>query len=536
MTGNALVDLLLGKIVPSQPGGLSPQGIDQPADGTGFAELLGMLAGVSNDVTEGSSGDQNGLPIIDLLSADVSGDDVSEAKVGLVALNRGTRAALSGLMPIMETGLTGVQPVPEAVDKNTDSSVTIATSDQLPQRATNSMLLPKEAILPNPQVLALLNQIPVALPTGRFAVLSSKVTNGTLQMEVASQDTPNQTIKLSLPTALLHQTTTTQSNPAAATAAGIAGQPNAGIRIPLADPFAATERFDQLLVKVNVKEIEISPSRIGDSTGKTPSQVTVALIAESRGTPIVISGRMNRNQVVASIQRRPQAMGVAPDKGRPDPKFANSENPTGKSGETKSPTAVAVPSDDVTIESFSKSIEKSDGVGARMTGVESPMALSKSVRQARAASATTLDQPAVRMTLQQELPSLSQLEGRTIMLKLEPEYLGSARLHLTMRQDTLSARVLVETPQAKAAVESSLSQLTDQLTKAGIKIDYIDVGVRGGGAQNQFFHKQSNWFRAQNPQVALSRDVESISRDLSTATVPRPMVGYVAADRVNIYA
>ena len=140
------------------------------------------------------------------------------------------------------------------------------------------------------------------------------------------------------------------------------------------------------------------------------------------------------------------------------------------------------------------------------------------------------------MTLQQEMPTLSHLEGRSLMIKLEPEYLGSARLHLTMRQDTLSARLMVETPQAKAAVESSLSQLTDQLARVGIKVDYIDVGVRGGGAQNQFFHKQSNWFRAQNPRIALSREIEAVSRDLSAAPLARPIPGYVAADRVNIYA
>jgi len=537
MTGNVLVDLLLGKVTPGQPGGQSPQGIDQPVDGTGFADLLGMLSGVAGNTTKMLSGDQSVLPIIDLLSGDVSGEDVPEANKALVALNQSNRVgALAGLLPMMDAGFAGVEPIPEAVVMGANPKATITTPDRLPQQVANSMLLPKEAVLPNPQVLALLNQIPVALPTGRFAVLSSKVTDGTLQMEVASPDTPNQTIKLSLPTALLHQTSTTQSNPTAAATAGIAGQPNAGLRIPLADPFASIERFDQLLAKVNVKEIEISPSQISVSTKAASSQVTVALTAESSGMPIVIAGRMNKNQVVASVQRHAQMLEVVPGTGKLNLTLAGKENPAGKNGETKSSTAIAVPSDEALVDSFAKAIEKNDGMGARMTGVESSMVLSKGARQARAVSATTLDQPAVRMTVQQELPSLSHLEGRTLMIKLEPEYLGSARLHLTMRQDTLSARVMVETPQAKAAVESSLSQLTDQLTKAGIKIDYIDVGVRGGGAQNQFFHKQSNWFRAQNSRVTLSRDVEAISPDLSTATIARPMAGYVAADRVNIYA
>ena len=122
------------------------------------------------------------------------------------------------------------------------------------------------------------------------------------------------------------------------------------------------------------------------------------------------------------------------------------------------------------------------------------------------------------------------------MIKLEPEFLGPARLHLTMRQETLTARVMVDTPQAKAAVESSLSQLTDQLTKVGIKVDYIDVGVRGGGAQNQFFHNQSNWFRAHISRVTAPKEVEPVSPAITAATVARHSAGYIAGDRVNIYA
>ena len=536
MTGNAVMDLLLGKIAPSQPGAQTLQGTNQSADGGGFADLLGMLSGITSNINTVSSGDQKGLPILDLLAGDMSGEDVPEENEALVVLNPSDRiGALAGLIPIMEAGITLAQPVFEAVDKNTNSGLTAATPDQLPQQVINSMMLPREAVLPNPQVLALLNQVPVALPAGRFAVLWSKVTDGTLQMEVASQDSPNQVIKLSLPTALLHQTNIPQSNPAIS-AAGIAGQVNAGPRIPLADPFATTERFDQLLARVNVKEIEISPAQISATTNVASNQVAVTLAAENSGVPIVVAGRMNKNQIMASAQRRPQTMETIPGRKDAETGVTDSEGSPVKNSAAKSSTVVAASIDDTAFDSFSALIEKNSGVSAKTSGAEPSMAMPKGTRQERAGSAALIDRPAVRMTVQQEMPNLSHLEGRTLMIKLEPEYLGSARLHLTMRQDTLSARVMVETPQAKAAVEGSLSQLTDQLTKAGIKIDYIDVWVRGGGAQNQFFHKQTNWFRTQNSRVTLSRDVEAISPDLSKATISRPMAGYVAADRVNIYA
>ncbi len=536
MAGNAVLDLLFGKIMPSQPNGLSPQAANQTADGSGFADLLGLLSGITGDPTQTLFADKNGLPATDIFGTDDSAQETSESVLTMPMLGQESRvAAISALMPIMNPVAVTAEPASASIDNTTArGSVAFVQSDQLLQQSANTMLLPKEAVLPNPQVLALLNQVPMALPTGRFAVLSSKVTDGTLQMEVASQESPNQTIKLSLPTALLHQTNTPQSN--SAVAAGIAGQTSAAARIPLADPFASTERFDQLLAKVNVKEIEISPSYINMAAKEASTQLTVALTAESNGLPITLAGRMGKNQITANAQRRTHVFESMVSKDQTNPNLAGIDVSTVMDSDSKSPVAVAAPSDNATLESLTGVFEKTEGVTGRTTGLESSMAVSKWTRQSRAASAVTIERPAVRMTLQQEMPNLSQLEGRTLMIKLEPEYLGTARLHLTMRQDTLSARVMVETPQAKAAVESSLSQLTDQLTKAGIKIDYIDVGVRGGGAQNQFFHKQSNWFRAQNPRIALSRDIEAISPDLAKATIARPMVSYVAADRVNIYA
>ncbi|PWB70292.1 hypothetical protein C3F09_09290 [candidate division GN15 bacterium] len=532
-TGNAVMDLLLGKVAPSQSGNAAPQGVGQTSDGSGFADLLSLLSGISNNNVGITGGDDTGSPAGDLLSSDDTAQNTPNGnQITIDPAQANQLAVLAGLIPTIEATTIPALRTPTAADNNVLSISAEAVPDQSLQKAIDSMLLPKEAVLPNPQVLALLNQVPVTLPTGKFAVLSSKVSDGTLQMEVASQETPNQTIKLSIPTALLHTSDTPQSNPAIA-AAGIAGKPNAGLKVPLADPWASTERFDQLLAKVNVKEIEITPSQIAASTKETPAQVAIALVAENAGMPVAVTGRMNKNQIMASTQRRAQVIETLTGQEKTDSDLADSGNATEKN--TPAKTAVAA-TKDMTIESFSTVIDKQSGIGVKMTGTEPSIEMSKGTRQQRAVATAPVERPAVRMTIQQEMPTLSHLEGRTLMIKLEPEYLGTARLHLTMRQDTLSARVMVETPQAKQAVESSLSQLTDQLTKAGIKVDYIDVGVRGGGAQNQFFNRQSNWFRAQNPRIALARDNELISRDLTAATVARPMANYLAADRVNIYA
>ncbi|MBD3401806.1 hypothetical protein GF420_02840, partial [candidate division GN15 bacterium] len=76
--------------------------------------------------------------------------------------------------------------------------------------------------------------------------------------------------------------------------------------------------------------------------------------------------------------------------------------------------------------------------------------------------------------------------GRSVSIAIEPENLGPARLHLAMRDNALTARVTVETSHAKAMVEQSLDQLSQQLSRAGIKVDLIEVNVSGEQARQQF--------------------------------------------------
>ena len=96
--------------------------------------------------------------------------------------------------------------------------------------------------------------------------------------------------------------------------------------------------------------------------------------------------------------------------------------------------------------------------------------------------------------------------GQSIAIRIEPEHLGPARLHLTLQNDFLTARVTVDTVQARMVVESALDQLSDQLHRAGIKISSIEVSVSGEGARNQWFQHQADWRRFANRQGSLHDD------------------------------
>jgi flagellar hook-length control protein FliK len=114
--------------------------------------------------------------------------------------------------------------------------------------------------------------------------------------------------------------------------------------------------------------------------------------------------------------------------------------------------------------------------------------------------------PAVKFTLPETLQRSFASSGQTIMLKIEPEHLGPARLNLTVRDQMLTARVTVDTPVAKAIVERSLDQLTDTLSRAGIDVDKIEVMLGDSGAREQFFDRRPLWSQSHNSQKMSDTD------------------------------
>ncbi len=125
--------------------------------------------------------------------------------------------------------------------------------------------------------------------------------------------------------------------------------------------------------------------------------------------------------------------------------------------------------------------------------------------------------------------------GESILLRIEPDHLGPARLHLTMRGQMLSARVVVETVQAGAAVEGSLDQLTEQLLRAGISVDHIEVMVDGGEQGNQFFDRNPVWHRARYPG-RLNDKTLNLEQVSPSPVIVRQPVEYVNRYGVNLLA
>jgi flagellar hook-length control protein FliK len=138
--------------------------------------------------------------------------------------------------------------------------------------------------------------------------------------------------------------------------------------------------------------------------------------------------------------------------------------------------------------------------------------------------------------LPEQFQAQLKTQSQTLMLKIEPASLGPAKLNLVMRQDGLTARVTVETPMAKAAVEGSLDQLTQQLSRAGVQVHRIEVALDGGGMRNQFFDRRPEWSYQQG-RTSSRYASESESEQVTSSTVlTPPEYGYLRIDGVNLLA
>ncbi|MEA3297132.1 MAG: flagellar hook-length control protein FliK, partial [candidate division Zixibacteria bacterium] len=142
----------------------------------------------------------------------------------------------------------------------------------------------------------------------------------------------------------------------------------------------------------------------------------------------------------------------------------------------------------------------------------------------------------VRFTLPDDIQNRLRPNGQTISIRIEPEHLGPARLALTIHQNKLRARVLVDSSEARILVEHSLDRLNRQLAKANIEVDYIEVAVDSDGPRDELFERQPHW----NQKIAKAGigSNESIPVENVTATWSPPTTSnsYAGQDSVNILA
>jgi hypothetical protein len=104
------------------------------------------------------------------------------------------------------------------------------------------------------------------------------------------------------------------------------------------------------------------------------------------------------------------------------------------------------------------------------------------------------------------------LKRSEMRIQLHPSYLGTMNIKLVSTPQEMTARFETATEAARAAVEQNLPQLRENLERAGIKVDRVEVVVddqysrQQEQAQNQNRNRQS---RTSNLRQALTVDTEA---------------------------
>ncbi|HUU27364.1 MAG TPA: flagellar hook-length control protein FliK [archaeon] len=121
---------------------------------------------------------------------------------------------------------------------------------------------------------------------------------------------------------------------------------------------------------------------------------------------------------------------------------------------------------------------------------------------------------------------LSQHGGTSeISLRLEPDHLGFMRVRLTVdNNQTVTARIQVETQEARSLIEGSLHRLKDSLAEQGLKVEKFNVDVRQDQNQQQaqqhspaagregHYRSTRNFPTADNQFAGTEKDLEPIAK------------------------
>ncbi len=541
---NSINELLVGLGAPQVTTGNAKGTVSAETTGNDFAALLGMLSGIGVNAAV-----LQGNPALGLQTSQTVTTPSTNEPGGAELFASQLIASLEG-----QTNLLGVQG-----QAATGTAQTSNISGQTPSDSSNNqriMQLLSAGQLSN--VSTAVSQI----PDGKYKVLSASITDGKLDLQLVNKDDGKSEVHISIPVELLQKPGVAEVNPF---------QPltlRSGTTQTATQPTATdtAQSLTDLFSQLNVTDVAISKASLATAqSGQSMTAISFSDVVASSApllSTVVPTAQLKTLANVApgadgsTDSDAPEATDITPSKdgksSGPVASFVQSDSPkpliqtqvtsVADAQPMFRTAAVRINSKVLTQDSstIGKLLGDSDKTDASLFKTDLSDSTLRGMNLSRPVITTTgkLEQPAVRITLPQNLSSLLDGHGRSINIKLEPDYLGPARLNLSMRGESLTAKLTVETQQAKSAVENSITQLTDQLAKAGIKVDYFDVSMRGGSAgQQQAFQRPQDWFSSNRPRVRDFDDdssADSITQtDISTTLRDTT---YLNGRGVNLFA
>jgi flagellar hook-length control protein FliK len=508
-----ILDQLLGGFEVKASGGIGATGVS--AEGQAEGLLFGdLLASAANGLGLGDSGEQLVSKLLFPSSDQSAVQDATPA------------GPTAETLSLIETALTSGQPIAENDQALPDSQP--AAHSAKPQTVVAQL---PEVNVESLNLQQVLQATDTRLSNGTYQILDVQMAGDRVELTLAAEGKAEEPITISLPAELLKASAEEFDLSNAKTGGKSFG------RIPVSDTTnREADRLGDLLSKLNLRSLRVDsgPENVASRQDAPPVQLT--LFAEEDGAQIAIKSKL----ATQDIRIKPQ--------NRREGRWADTQ-----------PGKLAVPVKDDNGAVILKPVQRSQAIiaprnalaqnqfdlpdrlmaGNKMMSTEQVLpGGSSQVEFASRLSETAAMRdiaPSVKMTLPDSIQKPFAANGQSITIRIEPDHLGPARLNLMMRDNILAARVIVDTPVARMAVENSLEQLTEQLSKAGIEVDRIEVQLSGDSREN-FFDRRPAWSFAQKSQQfggEFELDADKSDPDPVVSIPPRE---YMTSDRVNVLA
>ena len=94
-----------------------------------------------------------------------------------------------------------------------------------------------------------------------------------------------------------------------------------------------------------------------------------------------------------------------------------------------------------------------------------------------------------------ERARLHRQVGRSeIQIDLKPESLGKLTMHISLDHQTMTVKILTETPQVRDMIETNLPQLKTELQNQGLKIESVNVMLAQDTRHHGYHGQGGTWF------------------------------------------
>lgn len=455
--------------------------------------------------------------------------------------------AVPGLLPTESQPIELTAPVTDLFDAASSAEPMNGRSPRQLEDLMTAFTAPQPSASPD-EMLRLLSLASVAnprvqaqttgLPEGTYQILTASVVGDRLQLTLQPAKPAAEPIQVSLPLSIMNELS-------AAVSASASSEPSQlPVRVALHTTSADTNRLADLLSKLNLRELQVeshaadrlyaAPERAASQAASRTTDNVLLTFRGGAAQPFSLGIPVDRRTVLTHV--RPASFGADSD---------GFEMTTSKLAD-----AAAMPRPMAAHLAGPRVVQPTTWPGSFTPLHGRPedtdeLADFRPLDMAGGCKVSTNDTSLterllpgqVRFTLPEQLAQQLKPNGRSISIAIEPEHLGKATLRLSISNQLVTARLTVDTPAAKAMVEQSLDQLTQQLARAGVKIDLVNVNVAGGDAHtNLFGHRQQSVF--DRPRQTRKAFDASFAQNLNSPVTPsRPTAtSYVGPSGVNVYA